>query len=336
MKGVEPLVEGMRKPRSVPEDDPEPLQIACADGVRLGGHLWHGQGTLGVVVINAATGVLARYYHRYAAFLASAGFDAITYDYRGIGESRPQSLKGFACRWRDWGTQDFAAVLDMAEHRAGGRPVMVVGHSIGGFLPGLAPRLDRCSAILTVGAQYAYWRDYAPSARLRHLAKWHIAMPALTAILGYFPGSRLGWLEDLPAGVAYEWAFRRARAEHSFPAAERPEMLRRLSTFRGPLLGVTASDDPYGTPAAIARTLAYYTGASRSRLLLSPADLGVERIGHFDLFHARHKNGFWRATAGWLESGGRCWVLGSPEAGRQGRWSSRLEPFFNSGAQAGE
>src|SRR3546814_14267666 len=96
---------------------------------------------------------------------------------------------------------------------------MVVGHSIGGFLPGLAPRLERCSAVLTVGAQYAYWRDYASSARLRHIIKWHIAMPALTAMLGYFPGSQLGWLEDLPAGVPSARDFRSARVEQRFTAA---------------------------------------------------------------------------------------------------------------------
>jgi hypothetical protein len=33
---------------------------------------------------------------------------------------------------------------------------MVVGHSIGGFLPGLAPGFDRCSALLSVAGQYAY------------------------------------------------------------------------------------------------------------------------------------------------------------------------------------
>lgn len=295
---------------SAPGGEPQPLKFRCGDGVILAGHLWPGGGHRGLVIINAATGVLARYYHRYAAFLASCGFDAITYDYRGIGSSRPQRLRGSPYRWRDWGMQDFAAVLDAAEERAGGRPVMVVGHSIGGFLPGLALGLDRCSAILTVGAQYAYWRDYAPSARVRHVVKWHVVMPALTAMLGYFPGRRLGWLEDLPAGVAYEWAFRRPRVERSFPAGGRAEALRRLSAFRGPLLAISASDDPYGTPAAIDRALAYYTGASKARFILSPHDLGVERIGHFDLFHARHRDGFWRATAGWLESGGRSWALG--------------------------
>lgn len=44
------------------------------DGVVLRGHLGPGQATgrSGGVVINTATGVLARYYHPYARFLAPA------------------------------------------------------------------------------------------------------------------------------------------------------------------------------------------------------------------------------------------------------------------------
>src|SRR3546814_4796611 len=89
----------------IPSPVSQPLQFRCADGVLLAGHLWQGGGR-SLVIINAATGVLARYYHRYAAFLAGRGFDAITYDYRGIGDSRPPRLKGCGYRWREWGTQD--------------------------------------------------------------------------------------------------------------------------------------------------------------------------------------------------------------------------------------
>src|SRR3546814_18213892 len=120
--------------------------------------------------------------------------------------------------------------------------------------------------------------------------KGHIARPGFTASLGYCPGGQLGRLGDRPAGVAYEWAFRRARVEHSFPAAERTEVLRRLSAFRGPLLAVTASDYPYGTPAAVARARVYYTGASKTRLILPQDDLGVERIDHLHMFHSRPTN----------------------------------------------
>ena len=55
------------------------------------------------------------------------------------------------------------------------------------------------------------------------------AEPLATRLWGYFPGRRLGWLEDLPAGVAYEWAFRRARFERSHPAAERGDVTRRMA-----------------------------------------------------------------------------------------------------------
>lgn len=286
------------------------LQVRCDDGVTLAAQLWSGQAARGVVVINPATGVLSSYYHRYAAFLAGSGQDVVTYDYRGIGGSRPASLR--RCRYlgSEWGTLDFAAVLDEAERLAHGRPITVVGHSIGGFIPGLAPRMDRCAAVLTVGAQYAYWRDYARWARPSQCLKWHVTMPAITALVGYFPGRRIGWLEDLPAGVAFEWAFRRARMEQSLPRAERAEIIRRLAAFEGPLLAVTTTDDPFGTPAAIRRGLSYYTGAHRSLAVIDPADIGCERIGHFDLFHSRHRDTFWKSSARWLESGGRDWDIG--------------------------
>ncbi|MDI9738710.1 alpha/beta hydrolase, partial [Stutzerimonas stutzeri] len=61
---------------------------------------------------------------------------------------------------------------------------------------------------LNVAGQYAYWRDYAAERRLQMYAKWHLLMPAMTRLVGYFPGRRLGWLEDLPAGVALEWSQR--------------------------------------------------------------------------------------------------------------------------------
>ncbi|SHO65934.1 Predicted alpha/beta hydrolase [Pseudoxanthobacter soli DSM 19599] len=296
-------------PAAAPMTDGEAVEIACADGVRLGGHRWRERDrpAKAVVVVNPATGVLARYYHRYARFLAGHGFEALTYDYRGIGASRPARLRGCGYRWHDWGTRDFEAALRFADELAAGRPVMVVGHSIGGFLPGLsasAPRIDR---MLTVGAQYAWWRDYAAARRAGLVLKWHVAMPLVTALCGYFPGRRLGWLEDLPAGVANDWSFRRARMELSHPAAERDAILGRFAAVRAPILAVGVSDDELGTPRAIGRSLAYYAGAPRTQVELQPADFGLAEIGHFALFHSRFADSFWRDMLLWLEQGRNPW-----------------------------
>ena len=66
------------------------------------------------MIINAATSVRCRYYSRFADYLFAQGFDVLTYDYRGIGESRPASLRGFKASWSDWGRLDFEAMLQLA------------------------------------------------------------------------------------------------------------------------------------------------------------------------------------------------------------------------------
>ncbi len=285
-----------------------PVALTCRDGVVLHGHFWPAHAAAsGSVIINPATGVPARYYHYYADFLARHGFDVLTYDYRGIGLSRPERLRACGFRWRDWGEQDFDAALRHMDAAHPGRPLYVVGHSIGGYLPGLSPHAGRVDRMLTVGAQYAYWRDYASGHRARLFWKWHVIMPALTALFGYFPGKRLGWLEDLPAGVANEWSFRRARMEMTHPPAERDEVLRRFGSVKAPILAVAVSDDDIGTLAAIRRTLAYYGNAERRVVLLRPTEYGLDSIGHFSLFHSRHASGFWHEALCWLRDGDNPW-----------------------------
>lgn len=286
-----------------------PIGITCADNVVLGGHFWsriRGEAA-GTVIINPATGVLARYYHHYARFLAVHGFDVVTYDYRGIGASRPASLRGCNHRWREWGEEDFEAVLAWALARGGSAPVSVVGHSVGGALPGLAGNASAIRRLLSVGGQFGCWRHYARVHRARLFLKWHVAMPALTTVCGYFPGRRLGWLEDLPAGIAYEWAFRRPYLEDNYPEAERNLVLRRFDAVTAPILAVTMSDDDIATVPAIRAVLDRYRGAPRTQVLLQPADLGQEAVGHFSLFHNRHANGFWLDTLLWLRDGVNPW-----------------------------
>lgn len=287
---------------------PEPLVFECLDGVRLVGEVRRAAGRAeGTVVINPATGVRADHYARYAAFVAARGFDVITYDYRGIGRSRPADLRRCGYRWADWGRFDFDAVVRFARARRSDLPVLVVGHSVGGALPGLAESAVHVRRILSVGGQFGYWPDYAGSQRTALFWKWHVAMPLITAACGYFPGRRLGWLEDLPAGVAYDWAFQWGAVERNHPAGDRAELRRRFAAVTAPILAVAVSDDPFATPAAIRRTVACYGNAPTEAVMLSPADLGQEEVGHFGLFHSRHASGFWLDTLAWLRDGVNPW-----------------------------
>ncbi len=143
--------------------------------------------------------------------------------------------------------------------------------------------------------------DYDPE-KVRMWLRWHLLMPALTALLGYFPARRLDWHEDLPAGAAYEWAFRPATLEAAYRHLRRhgDDPLAHFAAMRGDLLAVSLSDDPFGTPAAIERLLGYYLNSRRHHLHLNPADVGVPGIGHFAWFHERFRESLWPLSLNWL------------------------------------
>lgn len=294
---------------------PDPQRVVAPDGQVLRAHAWRhapgGDAPRPVVIINPATSVRCDYYGRFAAFLHAQGFDVLTYDYRGIGGSRPASLRGFEAGWLDWGRLDFEAMLQHAAAHFAGQPVQVVAHSVGGVLVGLAPSNSTIDRVFTMGAQYAHWRDYAPVQRASLLWKWHVVMPTLTALFGYFPGKRLGWLEDTPRGVVRDWTARHPRFEDSFNGAgshrldrsEREALVVQFAALKAPLLALSVSDDEFGTIAATERLLRYFSGSATTHLHVEPRDLALAGIGHFAFFHSRFEATLWQIPLQWLRTG---------------------------------
>uniref|UniRef100_UPI003341ED11 alpha/beta hydrolase family protein n=1 Tax=Castellaniella defragrans TaxID=75697 RepID=UPI003341ED11 len=293
---------------------PESIIISAADGYPLGGFAWrHAQDTGNpspVAIINPATSVRCRYYSRFAEYLHGHGWDVITYDYRGIGESRQGSLRGFDADWIDWGQQDFEGVLRYAALNFPGQPIDIVGHSVGGFVIGMAQSAGRIRRIFTMGSQFAYWRDYLPEKRRGMYLKWHLLMPVLAHTLGYIPAKRLGWMEDTPKGVALNWARMTPRFEDSVRRGARTEtgipqalaLARNFECVTAPILALGAEDDPYGTASALNRLLRYYRSSERRHLRIDPRDVGVTQIGHFAFFHERFRDVLWPYALKWLQS----------------------------------
>ena len=284
----------------------EAFQQLAADGYRLGGLTWrHARHDpqRPVVIINAATSVRCRHYTRFADYLFAHGLDVITYDYRGIGESRPASLRGFKASWSDWGALDFEAMLQRAQREFPGQPIDVVGHSFGGCAAGLAASGALIRRVVTVGAQFAYWRDYAPATRWRMLLKWHLVMPLLTSVCGYFPGKRLGWLEDTPAGVVRDWATPSARYQGRPSGRALLEKAGELpfSQVTAQVLAISLSDDPYGTVPAIGRLLAYFEASHCRHLRITPEDIGEQQVGHFAFFRSHYQTRLWPLALAWLQ-----------------------------------
>lgn len=282
----------------------EPFCYLAADGYALGGFAWrhpHNDVARAVVIINAATSVRCRHYSRFAEYLFANGFDAITYDYRGIGESRRGSLRGFKASWSDWGVLDFEAMLQKVQREFPGQPIDVVGHSFGGCAAGLAASGVVIRRLVSVGAQFAYWRDYARASRWQMLLKWHVAMPLVTLVCGYFPGKRLGWLEDTPAGVVRDWCTPTPRYEQR-PSGRHLSPLP-FSRVKAKILAISLTDDPFGTVAAINRLLDYFTASECHQLRISPEEIDETEVGHFAFFRSQYQHRLWPIALEWLRKG---------------------------------
>ena len=287
-----------------------PFQTPAADGFPIGGLTWrHDDESCArpVVVISPATSVRCDYYAHFGDFLFGYGFDVVTFDYRGIGRSRPSSLRGFRADWVDWGERDLDAVLTCAGTTGREQPKYLVAHSIGAFLAGLAPSNTHLRRILFVGGQFAYWRDYAAAERRKMYLKWHVAMPLVTRLFGYFPGARLGWMEDTPAGIVRNWtqmtdAFENTLRSDIFIGGERESelLVQRFTEVTAPILSIGLDDDAFGTPPALERLLSYYKASRRKHWRISPRDLCVASIGHFAFFHSRFRHDLWPLALDWL------------------------------------
>lgn len=288
-----------------------PVQFRSGDGYELAGWYHAAAGAAAprrLAVVHCGAGIPASRYQRFAAFLAESGIPALTYDYRGIGRSRPQSLQGFDATMADWSEHDCAAAIGWLRERSAAAEIVGIAHSAGAWLVGGAHNAADQAQLVLIGGHTGYWGDYAARYRLPMTLLWHGVMPALTRVVGYFPGRRLGLGEDLPAKVALQWAARRSpelRPAGNDPGSVRERMLLdRCASLQRPALLVSVSDDAFATAAGARRLMAYYRRLSPvQHLRFTPADAGLRRIGHFGFFRRQAGSVLWPRLLAELDAG---------------------------------
>jgi predicted alpha/beta hydrolase len=288
------------------------LVVPARDGYPLAARLWAAEGSTQVALINGGAGIASTYYDRFAAFLAEEGIPTLVYDYRGIARSSPRRLRGFKASVEEWGSKDCAGMLDWLQERFPSARRIVVGHSVGGFLTGFAVNGELIDRMLLISAHTGYWGDYAFRARPSMYILWHLLMPFATSITGYFPARAFRLGEDLPAGVAKEWANRRRgdfwwnlrRADGSLDVDRRDKLLARFHNIRAHTLALRFTDDPFATETATKRILSLYLNATTSTLAVKPADINNQPIGHFGFFRRRMRATLWNRALAWLNLAG--------------------------------
>jgi predicted alpha/beta hydrolase len=268
---------------------PNDTTLVCDDGRALAASWFEPpQGTpRAVAVMHSATGVPRHFYRAFAQWLAARGYAVLTYDYRGIGQSRHGDLRAERASMADWAVLDMSAALAAAEARRerDGLPLLLVGHSFGGNALGFARGVERADAILGIAAQSGEWRQWPNPDRWLTAAFFYGLLPAVVALFGHAPAWALGGgAQPLPPEVARQWARWGRRRGFSFsdPAMQAH---RAFSAVVAPVhLWHVGDDWTYGPPSCVDALAEQFRQAAVQRHALQPADVGLARIGHFGAF----------------------------------------------------
>lgn len=184
----------------------EKLIISTKDQYQLSAHIFKPEkSNEKIILINSATGVKQQVYFSFAQFFAEQGFTVITYDYRGIGLSKPEKMRNFKASMRTWGSKDFKRLTELVIEKFPDYQKFCLGHSVGALIIGMNENSKVFERFIFVATQNAFIGNLKWKTKLEAFFGFGFAQPFFTELFGYFPAHWFGLGESLPKNCAYDW-----------------------------------------------------------------------------------------------------------------------------------
>ncbi|WP_300528528.1 alpha/beta hydrolase [Maricaulis sp.] len=275
------------------------FKLPARDGFALAAQSIAPETPKAAVLISSGTGFPKELYARLAAYGAERGYACLLYDYRGIAGSAPETMRGFKADLMDWARQDFPAALDAAAALAPGKPVLTLGHSVGGHLLGFADNALQADAhaFITVGTGYhgAHEPAWRPKARMF----WWFYGPLMLALHNHIPAGGLWSGTALPRDVFLQW---RQWSQRPGYFSEFFDQLgaHHFDQIKAPIRSWSFTDDQLCSQRSADDLLHIYSAAETEHFRLAPSDVGAKTVDHHGAF-SRQASGFWPLPFDWFD-----------------------------------
>ncbi|WP_379965230.1 serine aminopeptidase domain-containing protein [Epilithonimonas sp. UC225_85] len=241
-----------------------------------------------LLLINSATGVKQHIYFAFAQFFSENGFAVITYDYRGIGLSKPKKMKGFNASMRIWGTTDYKAITEYIKINYPDYEKFCLGHSLGALILGMNQDSEMFNEFIFVGTQNAFVGNLKFKTKIEAYLGFGIAQPLSTKILGYFPGNWFGLGESLPAGSAFDWQTLILNKKSTNKLLEKVKDFSKNLTQK--VFVIRAEDDSWLTEKGVRSLLENtYPNLKPTYRLIKTSESEKNEIGHINFFRSYNK-----------------------------------------------
>ena len=270
---------------------PQSVTVICRDGYPLSGHFFKTEPTNGKlpVLLCPATGIVQQFYFKFCQWLSEQGHDVLVFDYRGIGQSLQGKVKHSDARIQDWGQLDIAAALDWLTLHTSSQQAVLLGHSAGGQLTGLMPNYQKVAKVVAVAGSTGHVKGLKGKTKWLAPILFNIYMPFSIKLHGHGNTKKIGWGEDLPKGVALQWAQWCSQPGYVANSLGTTIDQHYHDDIQCPITVIHASDDEIATPANVADLLRLYPNADTKSIYLEPKEQGFNDIGHMNLLRSSHQ-----------------------------------------------
>ena len=258
----------------------EIIEVTAADGHRFHLTLFAAPAAAPVLLIGPAMGTPARVYTPLAEAFAAQGFNAAVLELRGLGSSSLRAARGTDYGYRTLVEQDWAAARAALRARLPQAPIVLFGHSLGGqcSLLSAAHEPGGVAGAIIVAAGSVHYRGWSGAQALGILAFTQFAS-ALSGLLGYFPGKRVGFGGTEAKTLMQDWA--RLGRSGRFELAGSIDYEAALARSPVPALGLSFQHDTFAPHRAQAKLLAKLKAAKVTHQALSAKDTG-QRLDHYN------------------------------------------------------
>ncbi len=277
----------------------EEIKITGEDGISIAGTLYRSKKLKGAVMIAPATGIKRQFYHSFAGFLAQNGFAVITFDNRGIGDSKNDSINGINASLVNWGALDMTAVLETLKQQFPNTSYHLIGHSVGGQLVGLMKNSSELQSMFNYACSSGSLRNIKYPFKLTSQVFINFFIPASNFLFGQTNSHWLKMGEPLPKLVASQWrkwCNGKGYVETDFGKSILNHYYNKLTL---PSLWVHANDDDIANIANVRDMVRVYSQLKPKITTLNPKKLGYKEIGHMKFFSSKKKE-LWKFALIWL------------------------------------
>jgi len=227
------------------------------------------------VAILGALGTPATFYARLADELAGRGWAAAVVEQRGLGESSLRPSRERTWDFTDVLEADLPAALGWIRKQTPDRPLLVLGHSLGGHYATMAAgRHPELLDGLVLAACGTPWIEAFESPTREMVSGLVDAIPALHEQHGYYPGTQVGFGGDDARGVMEDWRHLALTNRYRL-AGDDQTPAERIAAYDGPVLVVAMADDDFAPAAAVAAVRDRFAATTPTERVLTSDDIGV-------------------------------------------------------------